>query len=263
MQSRVSAGLVTFGDATLDQDPSTIERQNTNVDLLVAAGNDKYLFGAGHRYNIFSIDPLPVASNGHLHTFFLPFHRVTGDDRSNFHIGAAAALSASSNGFKHSGDLGSVAFQLLGAITWSRQFSDKTGVRYGLCADHRFGEYRLYPTASLLWQPHPDWHAELGFPDAKLQYQVSDAVTSVLRVMPDGNEWFVLDRSRTTGSTFIYESYRVELAVDWKIHYAFVLNASIGRQLDNHYELNLLDQSQIKLSNDPVTRVGMSIEWQF
>ena len=263
MQSRLAVELVRFDDATFEQDPSTISRKETNVDLLFTAANDKYLFGAGHRYHIFDIEPLPVAFNGHVHTLFLPLHRVTGDERRKFRVAVAAALSASSNVFKNIGDFTSDAFQVLGAVTWIRQHSDTIGWRYGLCADHRFGDYRVYPTASVLWQPRPDWDVELGFPDSALRYRVSGSVSTALRVMPDGNEWFVLDRTLTSGSEFVYESYRVQLDFDWRFYNGFALNASVGRQLDNHYEMTLLDQSRITLSSDPATRVGVGIEWQF
>lgn len=263
MQSRLSVEIVNFDDGTFDQNPSSIERKNTNVDLLFATGNDKYLFGAGHRYDIFSIDPLPVATNGHLHTFFLPFHLLTGDEHRSLRVAVAAALSASSNGFDHSGELGSDAFQVLAAVTWGRRSSEQFGWRYGLCADHRFGDYRVYPTASMLWQLNADWEVELGFPDSAVRYRLNDVVSSELRLMPDGNEWFVLDRTLTTGSEFVYESYRVELGFDWRFYNGFVLNASVGRQFDNHYEMMLLDLSRISLSSDPVTRIGAAVEWRF
>lgn len=263
MYPRLSAGYTSFSDTAFDQDAATISRENTDIDLLFTAGNDKFLFGAGHRYNIFDIEPLAVASNGHLHTSFLPFHWLSRDERRSFRVSVAAAMSASSNVFTHLGEFDTDALQFLAALVWDGQLSDRVGLRYGICGDHRFGEYRVYPTASILWDPHPDWRVEMGFPESKLEYRIADGLTSVLRIAPDGNEWYVLDRSRTTASMFDYESYVVELSLDWRFTNHFALTVGVGRQFDNHYEMTLLDLSRVRLSSDPVTRIGATIEWRF
>ena len=113
------------------------------------------------------------------------------------------------------------------------------------------------------WQFHPDWNLQLGFPNSKLSYQISAPLSSTLRIGPDGNEWFVLDKSLTISSQFVYEAYTLEWAFDWQLHDDFTITASIGRQFHNRFEMTLLDQSRVRLSGDPVTRVGAALEWRF
>lgn len=261
--SRLSAAFVDFDDPEFDQSSGAFEQSFRDYDLLFEASDEKYLFGAGHRYNIFDIDSLPVATNGHLHTTFFPFHVNTGDDKRTFRFSAALALSASSNLYKNSDEFDSDAIQVLAALVWGRRLSDRVSVRYGICGDHRFGEYEVYPVVSVLWQPRPDWTVAPGFPDSQLRYRISDALATHIRVFPDGNEWYVLDRSLTTRSQFVYESWAVEWTLDWTFLDDFTLSASLGRQLDNRYEMTLLDQSRVQLSSDPVTRLGTAIEWRF
>lgn len=261
--SRLSAAFVEFDDPAFDQNPVKFKQSFRDYDLLFEASDEIYLFGAGHRYNIFDIDSLPVATNGHLHTSFFPFHVKSGDDKRTFRFSAALALSASSNLYKNLDEIDSDAIQILAALVWGRRLSERMSVHYGICGDHRFGEYEVYPVVSLLWQPHPDWTVAPGFPDSQLRYHISDALATDIRIFPDGNEWYVLDSSLTTRSKFVYESYAVEWSLDWKFLDDFTLSASVGRQLDNHYEMTLLDQSRVQLSSDPVTRVSVAVEWRF
>jgi hypothetical protein len=261
--SHLSLGLNNHSDATIDQGPASVGLQNRNIDLQFKATGDKLLFGIGHRYSIFDVEPLQPATNGHLHTYFLPLHKLTGNDDRSIRFSIAPALSLSSNVGDRLNEYKDDAFQLLAALIWGKRLSDRASLRYGICGDHRFGGYQIYPMLSVQWQFHPDWNVQLGFPTSQLSYQVSAKLSSTMRIAPDGNEWLVLDRSLTIKSQFVYEAYAIEWLFNWQLNESFAISASVGRQFHNRFEMTLLDQSRVRLSGDPVTRVGAALEWRF
>ena len=260
--SRLSIDIARYSDSTFDNGAGAVGQKNNNIDLMFKTNDDKYLLGAGHRYSIFDVDPLQPGTNGHLHTFFLPLHKLTGTDHRSFRASIAPTLSASSNVFDNR-KMSSDAFQLLVALVWGRRLSDRTSLRYGICGDHRFGDYQIYPVISMQWQPHPDWTIQLGFPTSWLSYQVSARTSTAIRIRPDGNEWYVLDRSLVNHSQFVYEAFALEWAFDWELGENFAITANVGRQLDNRFEMTLVDQTRVRLSSDSVTGVGAALEWRF
>ena len=261
--SHLSVGFDNFGKSSLDNAFGLLARDNLHFDLLLKSASEKFLYGAGHRYSIFDFEPERPETNGHLHTFFLPLHKLTGDDRRNFRISIAPAVSASSNIMQDLEEFADDAFQVLAALIWGRQLSDRLSLRYGICGDHRFGNYQVYPSLGAHWQPHPDWQIQLGFPTTQVAYRLSAQATSSIRIGPDGNEWYVRNRSRTRHSQFVSESYMLLWAFDWQMQDSFALTFSVGRQLHNQIEITQFDQSRVRLSGDPVTRFGAALEWRF
>ena len=261
--SHLSFGLDNHSDSTIDQGPASVGLQNRDTDLQFKIRGDGFLFGIAHRYSIFDVDPLQPATNGHLHTYFLPLHVLTGNKDRSFRVSIAPALSLSSNVGDELNEYKDDAFQLLAAFIWSKRISDRTSLHYGICGDHRFGDYQIYPALSVQWQFHPDWNLQLGFPTSQLNYRIVMNLSSSIRIAPDGNEWFVLDRNLANHSQFVYEAYALEWIFDWELNDSFVISASVGRQIHNRFEVSLLDQSRVRLSGDPVTRVGAELEWRF
>ncbi|MCP4300493.1 MAG: hypothetical protein GY783_07905 [Gammaproteobacteria bacterium] len=184
-----------------DQEPSSLEGnvgetnlENFSTDLLFTS-NEKWSFGAGHRGAFLNVDQLALQTNGYLHTFFLPVHRLSQSDKNGFRFSVAPAISASSNVTKDPDEYASDALQLLAALVWNRPISDRLDLHYGICGDHRFGEYQAYPLINVAWQAHPDWVIQFGFPTSQINYQVSENLTSSMRIAPHGNEWYVKDKS--------------------------------------------------------------------
>jgi hypothetical protein len=239
-----------------------VNQDNYVFDLLFKSRNN-WSLGVGHRYTILNADPLEPQTNGHLHTFFVPLHVQSRSDRKDFRFSIAPALSASSNYIKDPGEYNADALQLLAALVWSKHVSDRINLRYGVCGDHRFGSYKIYPLISVGWQPHADWTLDLGFPTSKLSYQISRSLGSSLRFTPDGNEWHVRDKSLEKQSQLIYEAYLLEWAFDWQAHKRFTIRASVGRQFHNRYQMTLLDESRVQLSSDAFTRIGAALTWRF
>ncbi len=239
-----------------------LRQRHNEIDLLFRP-SDQWAVGAGHRYTILDIETLELQSNGHLHTFFLPLHRETGSDSKRFRLSIAPALSASSNVIKDPDEYNADAFQLLVGLVWSRQAPGRAMIRYGICSDHRFGNFKTYPLVSVDLRPDPDWTITLGFPTSQLNYRVSKNLTSSLKIAPDGNEWLVKDKSLEKQSNVVHEAWLFEWTFSWLMHENFIVNATVGKQFRNRYAMTLLNDDRVNLHTGPVIRLGAALTWRF
>jgi hypothetical protein len=249
-------------NSSLQRTPGSTSRVEYRSDLLLKLDN-RWTVGVGHRSTILNVDNLALQTNGYLHTFFLPVHRTKRVDGKSFRLSVSPVLSGSSNVVKDPSQYTVDALQLLAAMVWSKQMSDQLSLNYGVCGDHRFGGFQVYPVIGVDWQPYPDWRIELGFPVSRLKYQVTKSFELLLRAFPNGNEWYVKSKTLEKDSTLAYEAYVIESAFRWRLHQQIELTASVGRELDARYEMTLLDDSRVRLSSDPSTRVGVALAWYF
>lgn len=237
-------------------------RVQYSTDLQLKLDN-KWALGFGHRSTILNIDDLVLQTNGYLHTFFFPVHKAKHVGGNSFRLSISPALSGSSNVTKDPDEYTEDAFQLLAAMVWNRKISDRLGWSYGICGDHRFGGFQVYPVIGLDWRPRPDWRIEFGFPTSRLSYQLTKTINLWFRASPDGSEWYVKSKSLEKGSKLVYETYTLESAISWRPHRQFMLTASVGRELDGRYELTLFDDRRVRLSSDAATRAGLALAWYF
>lgn len=249
-------------ESSFERNLGETNRENFSTDLLFTT-NSNWILGAGHRTTVLNTERLELQTNGYLHTFFFPVHRLVQSDNKRFRFSIAPALSGSSNVTKDPGEYRTDALQLLTAIVWNRSISDRLGLRYGICGDHRFGEFKVYPVFSVNWQPHPDWKIDLGFPSLQISHEVTRSLASTLRIVPNGNEWYVKDRSLNNHSKLHYRSLLLEWAFGWRAHQDFMLSASIGREFHSRYEMTLLNENRVRLSSDAASRIGISVAWFF
>jgi len=261
-ESHVTIAYYDQEASSLEGNPGETNLENYNSDVLFRS-NDKWIFGAGHRSTILNLDQIELQTNGYLHTFFFPVHRLSQSDKRGFRFSIAPALSASSNVTRDPDEYSIDAVQLLAAWIWNRQLSDRLDLHYGVCADHRLGDYQVYPVFNFSWVINPDWHVEIGFPTSQITYAVSDRLASSMRITPNGNEWYVKDKSLTKHSKFVYEAYILEWVFSWRTHANFMLAASLGREFQSKYEMTLLDDSRVRLGSEPATRVGLALAWHF
>jgi hypothetical protein len=259
-ESRLSVAYYDHEQSRLSASGGTSELENLSTDLLYNTTN-KWAYGFGHRTTILNVDGLDLQTNGYLHTFFFPIHRLSNSDNGSFRFSIAPALSGSSNITKDPDEYSSDALQLLAALIWERRLNEHWAFSYGICGDHRFGNYLVYPAVSASWQPHPSWSVEFGFPRSRLTFQVSRSLSSVLQIEPNGNKWYVKDKSLQTYSQLLYEAYLLEWALNWRAHEHFIVSASIGREFDRHYELTLLDEGVVRLPGDAAIRIGVAFAW--
>lgn len=248
--------------SAFDGSPGETNLENYSTELLYKMNND-WILGFGHRSTVLNVDRLELQTNGYLHTFFFPVHRSIQSDKRHFRFSIAPALSASSNVSSDPDEYRSDALQLLAALIWDRQLSDRVSLHYGICADHRFGDYQAYPAAGINWQPGPKWTIEFGFPTSQISHELGKNLTTVLRIAPNGNEWYVKDKSLERRSQLVYEAYLIELALDWRAHKHIGFSASVGRDFHNRFKMTLLDGTRVRLSSDPATRAGVAFAWFF
>ena len=260
--SHLTLGYYDYDESGIDGMAGQVRRENHDIDLRYKL-DESWSFGLGHRYVILDTDPVELQTNGHLHTVFFPIHREKRSGGKGFRFSLAPSLSASSNVMKDPGQYSAETLQFLAALIWSRELSDRANLRYGVCGDHRFGDYEIYPAISIGWRLHQKWIFELGFPTTRLSYQATPGVEFALRVAPDGNEWHVKNRDRDRQSQLVYEATLVEWTLNWRAHEALMLTVGVGRLFENRYEVTLLDDRRTELVGETVTRVGAAIAWRF
>ena len=159
----MAAAVYDNAKSSFERDPGKTDRDDFGTDVLFASSG-RWAFGGGHRRVILNVDGIEPQTNGYLHTFFAVAHRLGAHKNGGIRFSIAPALSASSNITKDPDEYTADALQLLAALVWDREIIDRLKIRYGLCGDHRFGEYRVYPVIGMDWRAHPDWTVEIGFP---------------------------------------------------------------------------------------------------
>lgn len=261
-ESHLTIAFYNQEKSSLESGQGVVDKVNYNSDFLFRPDND-WSFGFGHRSTNLNVEGLELQTNGYLHTFFLPVHRIQHSEGKSLRFSLSPALSASSNVAKDPGEYTRDAFQLMAAIVWSRQVSDRLGLNYGLCGDYRLGGFQVYPMIGFKWQPDPDWKIEIGFPASQLSYELSNNVSSWLRISPDGNEWYVRDKSLEKDSRLIYEAYLLELVFNWRLSQHFTISGSVGSEFDARYEATLLDESRVRVQNHSAARIGVALAWFF
>ncbi|MBD3647274.1 MAG: hypothetical protein HUJ31_07450, partial [Pseudomonadales bacterium] len=151
----------------------------------VPQDTDDITFGYGHEYTTVDIDPLPGAqpsSNGHLHRLYVPID-ASSLVIENWTLRFQPAISISSNLLKEPAEITADALQFNAALLKQWNVSPDSRWRAGICADYRFGEYRLYPVVSRLWRIDA-WSLELGFPDSALSIRLDTDLTAGMRLSP-------------------------------------------------------------------------------
>jgi hypothetical protein len=116
-------------------------------------------------------------------------------------------------------------------------------LRYGVCGDHRFGSYKLYPSITVGWQPRTDLTIEVGFPTTRLTYRALPNSSLSLRFAPYGNEWHVKSKDMEKQSQLVFEASLVECTITWQARKQLTVTASVGRILHGQYDVTLLDDT--------------------
>lgn len=259
IHSFVAGAHVWHEKSSLRERAGATNQENQDFDLLFASPSKPFSYGFGHRYMIFDFSGIEPQTNAHLHTSFVPLHWR----REGLRLSAAVALSASSNVMGHPQEYESEPLQLLFGVAAREEIGRQLAISYGLCGDHRFGEYTVYPVVGIEWRPHPDWQLELGFPKTRIAYVIAEQLTSLVQVAPDGNEWHVKNRDFSAESHFVYEAIALEWITEWEPVPPLTLAVSLGRQLRNRYEMTLANGERAFVSGEPAGRIGIELRWRF
>ena len=260
--SRLSFAYYEQDRTNIDGRADQVRRSDRQSELHFEM-SDAWSLGIEHRYVVLNVAPTELQTNGHLHTLSFPLHWQSGADDKSFRFSIAPALSASSNVMKDPGEYSADTIQLLAAALWSRELSDRTDLRYGVCADHRFGQYAAYPSISLDWRPREDLQVTLGFPVTRATYRISPRVDTSLRIAPDGNEWHVKTRDLARQSQLVYEALQVGWALNWQARERLTLTVDVAWLMRSRYDVVLADDSRVELAPDDAARVGAGVEWRF
>lgn len=258
-RSFAAAARVFHERSSIRERAGATNQENQRLEVLVASPSEGMSYGFGHRYVIFDFSGIDPQTNAHVHTSWAPLHWRRRDLR----LSAAIALSGSSNVVGHPQEYESETLQLLFALVTGSDIDERLTVSYGLCGDHRFGEYRIYPVAGVDWRPHPDWRLELGFPKTRIGYTVTEKLALALQITPDGNEWHVKNRDFSADSQFVYEAVALEWITTWQPVNKLTVALSLGRQLRNRYAMTLADGERVSVSGEPADRVGFEVRWRF
>lgn len=241
---------------------SDVSLKRYHFSIYPRARDRKVTVGYGHQYSIVDIDTLfpsetsPVA-NGHLHTLYVPID-LAGEA---WQLRLQPALSVSSNLLKKPGNIGADAWQPNVALL--RQFGDspESGWVAGFCGDHRFGDYRVYPSIS--WnRQHGRWSLRIGWPDTAIKASIRESLSTGLRIGPAGNRWFVHD-SDAGDSLFIHEAWRAEWYLDWRFARSWRVNMNLGKLLENRYEFELENGAWFQDDTDSPLQARVGIIWHF
>lgn len=257
----VRAGFAAYDQAAPEGFGGGIDRENWLLDVEVDAGT-RWRTGGAYRGTLLDEQSIGLQTNGYLHSFYFLLHRLRSAEQP-LRVSIAPALSASSNVASDLDEVEGDALQLSFAAVWRFPAGDALAWRAGVCADHRFGRYRLYPVVAADWRPHPDWQVSAGFPDTSISYRPAAAISTTLAAYPNGNEWFVKDKSLTQSSLLEYRAWALDLAVEWRPTERLGLKGILGQDFDAEYRADLQDGSRVTLATGSTARVGVSVSWTF
>lgn len=259
----LSLGYYAYDSAEVQPTAGTTEVDRYSVDLVFRAGN-YFSYGAAYRGTHLNESGIDLQTNGYLHTFLLPLQAKFGSSHSGWRFSVAPVLSGSSNVVKDPDEWAADAWQLLAAIVGDRALTPAVKLRYGICADHVFGDYRVYPTVGVDWEISERWKVQIGFPQMLMTYSWSDSLATLVSLAPAGNSWLVKDRSLENQSQLEYEAWSVDWQVRWTISGKWRLAVSLGREFDSAYEATLNSGQRLSLDAEPTLRLGLQVSrlWQ-
>lgn len=252
------------------QPPYTAELEAVRYNLSAlfapstqSAEGYNYLAGFQHGYSSLSLEGLDPAAqtNGHLHTLSMPWYWFRKEDHIERQFGLAAAISTSSNGLKKPDELGHQVLQLW--LSWEdrRTINQDWDWLLGVCGDHRFGSFRVYPVAGVVRKFGTEGELRLAFPDARIGWTLNDRLRFDLRLEPMGNDWRVYDQGLQRQSSFQWRSWSVSAEVNWRMFDAFSVLIRTGQRFDQELEFSLVDGSRLESSLEDSFYWSVGLTW--
>lgn len=260
--SALSLGYYNYQSANVVPARGTTDVDRFSIDLgYWSAG--RLALGAAYRGTHLNETGIDLQTNGYLHTFLLPVHARFGSSAAGWRVSVAPALSGSSNVVKDPGEWETEAWQLLAAIVGNRKVNHQVTVRYGVCADHVFGDYRVYPLVRFDWQFSKRWSAGIGFPRSLLAYRISEHFEARIAIAPAGNSWLVKDRTLEDQSVLSYEAWSVDWALRWMPSAEWRLALALGYEFESDYEATLASGQRLALGAEPTMRLALRAAWRW
>lgn len=253
-------GYYAYDTADLSPVDGTTDIDRFSVDAGLPGG-ERLAFGFSYRGTHLNEAGADLQTNGYLHTFMAALDLHSGGEHASWRFSLAPVLSGSSNVVKDRDEWETDAWQLLAALVMSRRVNERLALRYGACADHAFGAYRVYPLVALDWEIGPRWTASIGYPRMHAAFALTDGLQMRLGIAPVGNAWLVKDRALENQSMLTYESWSLDWELRWSARPDWQFAAGLGYEFDSSYEATLADGRRGRLDSGSVLRVGLRLLW--
>jgi len=222
-----------------------------------------YALGANLDYTIMDFNGITPMTNGHLHNWRVPVSGNVINAGSEVHYTVTPAISVSSNALRNTDLLDKEALQLnLGLIYKKRGQQTLTWI-IGALADHRFGDYGLYPVAGICWRPAQDWAVQLAMPDISVRKIMSGGISLKFYLAPEGNQWHVFSKDEQRNSDLSYKAIVSSISAQWSITPAAVLNLEFVKHTRREFSLVLDDNSLLNAGAASSTGVMLGAEVLF
>ena len=204
-----------------------------------------------------SLEPL---TNGHLHRLSLPLD-LSALLPADWDLRLQPALAVSSNFLKEPDRIGLEAFQFNAALMKTFALGGGASWQFGLCADHRFGEYRLYPALAWRWRAE-NWRLRLGWPDSEVRVRLGRDFSTALAVSPSGERWRVHHETRGD-SWFSHEAWQARWSLEWRPRDALGLELSAARLSASRYDFSLSGGEVFEGRSSSPLQLGVSLIWNY
>jgi len=242
-----SIGRVPAADVAAD---ATLEGEETRISagfgrLSLASVNLN--FGLDYEYTRYEYGGIDSRDRD-LHRLQLPVHFDSDLGAWQLSGYIAPGISTSSNVMKDLRDRASGDdFIVTGRVRVQQSNAGRTWFA-GIAHDRRFGRSLAYPVAGLEFDPTPNVHVRLAFPDPGVAIGVSERQSIHVDVYPAGNQWHVLDDDLTSDFDYRVESWRGQLTWRLPLWRMLGLDLSAGYEFDREHYLS--DDAGMRLDID-------------
>jgi hypothetical protein len=218
--------------------------------------------GADYVYTHYSYDGLPTR-NRDLHRLGLPLAWRIGDTLT-WTVVATPTVATSSNVFKDLFSRGtSDDFHLYAEATVERVPDSGWGWRAGAGYDDRFGDPQAYPVLAVLYR-QPRIAVELGWPQARVDWQAHERLLLRMEIAPAGGQWHVISDERD-GAQFDYtvEAWRAGITAEWAFAQRWRLAAQLGGEFDRHHDFEDDTGARVDTDADSTGFAAVAVRYAF
>ncbi len=222
--------------------------------------NHSIAIGFNFQYTIVSFDDsTSPMTNGHLHAWEFPLSWRSKGAGYTLDYYLTPVISISSNVLKNPDLLDREGMQLRTGMIYKKDISHESAWLLGFRSDHRFGPYRLYPVAGVCWQPDANWQLQLALPGFSIRRFFSNGINIKLFAEPDGNQWHVFNKDKTTNSDFIYNAIVTGLSLEWRINSTVWLEFSSVKHSRREFSFALDDGTLVETNANSSTGLAANI----
>lgn len=243
-----ASGLHAVGDAEQSYDVRLWHRRK---------GERAHMMRFSHDYRAYEIDTSAdraLQTNGHLHRLTWAY-RFSGPQ---WELSVAPVVAGSSNAGRHPKVIDAEFIFWQGFARYHRPWTRSVDAYWGVCRDDRFGSTRLTPVFGVEWRVNDRLDVTLGFPDTRLTWRMHPRLRLQADVHPAGGRWRVYDDALVGRSPFAMESWRLRLALAFRVTHAHELIIGGGRETQREFAFRLIDGTDIRTEagNATFTRIG-------